>query len=187
MYLRQNPIHLIIVLSVALSLSCGIPGSCDLPADYGSLIWQDPPADVEMTLAEALEYCGNLSLDGHDDWRLPSISELRSLILACPVTETGGACGVTDCCLSGWDCWTGECTAMECYTVEGPGIDGCHWKPDLHGVCKWYWSSSIDNDHNPEYDEPDAVDSVWAVNFSAGIVNGSPIDWGKSHVRCVRP
>jgi len=53
------------------------------------LTWQKSPdtdgdGDIDvadkLTRQEALDYCENLSLGGHSDWRLPSIKELYSLI-----------------------------------------------------------------------------------------------------------
>jgi len=43
------------------------------------LMWQQDPG-VKMTYAEAVEAADNLTLGGYDDWRLPSIKELYSLI-----------------------------------------------------------------------------------------------------------
>jgi hypothetical protein len=43
------------------------------------LMWQQAEAG-EMTWEEALEYCNDLSLAGHNDWRLPNRNELQSLV-----------------------------------------------------------------------------------------------------------
>lgn len=46
------------------------------------LYWQDDndAQSVEKSWSEAKTYCANLSLDGHDDWRLPSYNELLSIV-----------------------------------------------------------------------------------------------------------
>lgn len=49
------------------------------------LAWQDDYADnggeiKEATWQEALVYCEELSLGSRDDWRLPNIKELRSIV-----------------------------------------------------------------------------------------------------------
>jgi len=44
------------------------------------LMWQKEEADTDMDWEQALLYCENLNLAGHDDWRLPDIKELRSIV-----------------------------------------------------------------------------------------------------------
>ena len=62
------------------------------------LTWQKMTADVDsdgtpdqMTWTEALAYAEGLTLDGHDDWRLPSSAELQALVdysRAVPAVDT---------------------------------------------------------------------------------------------------
>jgi hypothetical protein len=54
------------------------------------LMWQKDAADVNgdghhtdqdvLPWCKALQYCENLSFGGHDDWRLPNVRELQSII-----------------------------------------------------------------------------------------------------------
>ncbi len=49
------------------------------------LQWQDDYSDnggdvKSATWQSAIDYCEALSLDGHDDWRLPNIRELNSIV-----------------------------------------------------------------------------------------------------------
>jgi|GEM_PF-1230213 len=53
-------------------------------------------SEHEMTVDEAEEYCENLVEKGYDDWRLPGISELRTLVQNCENTEIEGKCRIRD-------------------------------------------------------------------------------------------
>ncbi len=44
------------------------------------LMWQQESAPDSYIWQEALSYCENLTLAGYDDWRLPNINELQSLV-----------------------------------------------------------------------------------------------------------
>jgi len=50
-------------------------------ADTG-LVWQDneDAKTIQKTWSGAKEYCRNLKLDGHNDWRLPNYHELLSIV-----------------------------------------------------------------------------------------------------------
>jgi hypothetical protein len=43
-------------------------------------MWQQETPENEMTWYNAIEYCKNLNLGGHTDWRLPTIQELLNLL-----------------------------------------------------------------------------------------------------------
>lgn len=135
-------------------------GSCD-----NELGWLDQAPD-EMTWNKAKEYCKDLG------GRLPTISELRTLIQNCPETETGGKCGLTDECLS-YECF-GDCGPWGCYDCECRGEGGGIYS--VLGDTGHYWSSSFD---------PDDPDFAYVVNFYRG-----GIDWysvnALFYVRCVK-
>ena len=44
------------------------------------LIWQKADSGKGMDWEDALAYCGNLTLAGRDDWRLPNAKELHSIV-----------------------------------------------------------------------------------------------------------
>ncbi len=48
----------------------------------GNLMWQDDESakSVEKNWQGAIDYCQNLNLAGHSDWRLPSFDELRTIV-----------------------------------------------------------------------------------------------------------
>jgi hypothetical protein len=143
--------------------------SCD---PTSGLLWENPPDDTSVYWDVAVSYCDGLSLGGHDDWVMPTVDELRSLIRGCPATETGGTCGVTDACLA-FACRDRTCDG--CTVLAGPGTGGCYWDPALSGTCSWYWSSSP-FDPGPT--------GVWYVVFDFASVQLQGVDY-HSYVRCV--
>ncbi|MGI6394659.1 MAG: DUF1566 domain-containing protein [bacterium] len=132
---------------------------------FNKLNWSEEAPNT-MNWSDA-KYCSNLREGGYSDWRLPTISELRTLIQNCPGTETGGECGVTDSCLSGGDCWNDACGGCKYFE------DGRYSKL---GDTGWFWSAS---------EQSDSTNGAWYVSFNYGKVNDSYKN-GKQHVRCVR-
>jgi hypothetical protein len=114
---------------------------CD---DETDLCWQDPQKDayekdengeyidIGVASKEAIQYCEELVLGGYDDWRLPAIGELRTLIAGNPATEAGGECPVDDDCTFD-ESWDPSCIGGEMF--QGPGVDRCYLKPELTGTC----------------------------------------------------
>ena len=119
-----------------------------------------------MVWGDAIDYCKKLKEGGHNDWHLPTISELRTLIQNYPPTETGGKCKVTDSCLSN-SCGNDACAVRD-------------WDPtgkrNKLGDPDWFWSSSIQSD-NPQ--------EAWLVGFNGGFVGADFFD-NEHAVRCVR-
>jgi len=127
---------------------------------------------------KASEYCENLTWSGYNDWRLPSISELRGLIRGCENIAADGPCGVTDSCLDR-NCWDEACTG--CGWEDGPGPGGLYWPTSLTGECVWYWSSSP---------IPNTENLFWGIYFAHGYLSDGGPDYGgdsdSGGIRCVR-
>lgn len=122
-------------------------------------------------------YCDNLMLGGFDDWRMPTVTELRGLIRGCSGSATGGECRVDDRCLS-LACWSDAC---KCPDFKGPGEKGFYWEKNIWiyngDEFGYFWSSS------PLKEYPQ--DNRWFVNFFKGFLN-SGINTSNYNIRCVR-
>jgi len=134
-----------------------------------ALTWQDSPLEQTMTWAEASAYCQSLLIEEDGDWRLPTISELRSLIRSCDATVLGGECGVTDVCLPE------TCADQSCGGCEPLEDGGAYWAGGMGGVVGRYWSSS----HTA------SAGSSWSVDFSTAGVSANSVD-SSCYVRCVQ-
>lgn len=81
------------------------------------LTWEVSPLGQTLTWGEAAAHCAGLELAGSADWRLPTISELGSIIKGCD--------------------------QQSCDETRGPGENGCYWKRNTwQGSCGGYWSAS---------------------------------------------
>jgi len=102
------------------------------------ITWQDPqkdaytPDDPGVGQQDALRYCEELVLGGYDDWRLPNIDELRTIIRGNPDTMSDGDCPVHDGSAKS-AMYDPACGAVADY--QGPGDGGCYWAPELTGPC----------------------------------------------------
>lgn len=135
----------------------------------------------KMRSVQAFDYCENLDENGHTDWELPTISEIRNITINCPQIETGGTCGITDECLNKSNCWSDECNGcgiivdkryskfedVEAFYTVSPNTES------------WYGEWTIENDKELY------LSDVWVLDFSLGRMYN---DYGKNtnHVRCVR-
>lgn len=143
----------VFVMLTVISLSCG-SGSDDDDSDDDAdstcedmdtpdgtwvdsescLMWQVENSPRGRNFDSAEVYCESLELGGFVDWRIPSISEMRSLIRGCPATVTGGDCPLTDECQDG--CWEESCRGCEAWV--GP-TDGCYGPTELPNLCGLFW------------------------------------------------
>jgi hypothetical protein len=143
----------------------------------GGLVWQRHAAPDAMNWSSAKQYCELITWAGRKDWRLPSISELRSVIRGCPKTQNGGACRVTDRCPS-TSCWA----QRDCYSCSSGGgpANGCYWPNEFTGKCSWYWSSS-----SSSYSyENDRYGPAWNVCYDNGYIDYDNL-YRRFYVRCV--
>lgn len=105
---------------------------------------------------EANTYCQELVTDGKDDWRLPTIDELRGLVVC--TNGTPVPLEMNESCQSN----------LGSYTV--PTID-----PSFECLAYWYWSST----------EYPGTNRYLRVYFSTGLY-GIPSSGDLAAIRCVR-
>ena len=132
------------------------------------LTWERDSGDTGRAWQDSIDFCDGLDLAGVDDWRIPTISELRTIVRDCPGTESDGDCGVTDEC-AGYTCHDDACDACK------SGF--CHWDTALLGECDVsHWSGTGVSDSDT---------TAWFVGFyNGGLVNDQKDH--ESYVRCVR-
>ncbi|MFW5878794.1 MAG: DUF1566 domain-containing protein, partial [Myxococcota bacterium] len=152
-----------------------------------SLTWQNPSLEFELNNlapADAFAYCEDLSFAGYDDWYLPNLAELRSLVDDCPAMETGGSCAATDVCDA---CGVDEaCLDTSC-------TEGCSWMDSGCGD----QGSGLTERERPYCEE--GVLGAGPVHLSSSYIGADYVRWGfdppglhetdrdgEAIVRCVR-
>ncbi len=132
-------------------------------------------------------FCDNLSYGGYDDWRLPTIIELRKLIVGCEDTATGGDCEVgkeyddgTFC--TGYKCGQENCNDVCQYRSSTEGTGGCYWSGF---TCPENWQSMVWSSTFYKM-SGDSTQYSWLVVFSEGSITGKSIYIEKASIVCVR-
>jgi len=133
----------------------------NFPNEHAGSFWSDRSL-ASMKWDAAFLYCEYLG------GTLPTISELRTLITNCPLTEPGGLCGITDDCLDYDNCWTVSCDGFAAQ-YEDAGYSIFYDKQRL-------WSSSFMSDNE---------NLTWNVDFSNGLVGYANIE-NIFYVRCIK-
>ena len=129
------------------------------------LFWSSKSSNA-ISYTGAISYCNNITEGNFDDWRLPTIDELRTLIQNCSSPASGGSCGLTD----------PYCLSASCHS----NCSACT-KNDMGLYSKfkdtgYFWSSSSQSDSDSNY--------VWLISFSTGALSTGLS--GNYYVRCVR-
>jgi hypothetical protein len=101
-----------------LDMECDLDGGTCTDPNSG-LVWQNPPPEEYSGGSVAMDYCASLTLGNRTDWRMPTISELRTLARGC-----------------------GSCDG--CEKFKGPAANGLYWDDSLilAGDYPGYWSST---------------------------------------------
>jgi len=136
------------------------------------LCWQNPPDETLRNWGDAVAYCDGLELGGRDDWQLPTVDDLRSLIRGCAATEGGGPCAATGTCLD-LGCHGEPC--LGCGYGGGPASGGAYWPSDVTGPVFWYWTSDACTSLSAD---------AWAVFFASAYIEVFGMI-GTFNVRCV--
>ena len=144
--------------------------------DTSGLMWENCPKLFQGNWSDSIKYCENLVHGGFDDWRLPTLSELRSLVRGCLDAVTGGTCNATDECLNEENCMNHPCSVPNCDYQGGPA-NGCYRDSSVVGECDYHWSSKESATYN---------DSAWYVDFMNGVINPTEKSWKELYGRCVR-
>jgi len=99
------------------------------------LAWLQETGEYPLRYArEGLDFCAGLERLGMDDWRLPDLDELRTLITGCLPTQTGGRCPTTSATPQANDRACAGCGAA----------DRCYWPAGLEGECGQYFAFEED-------------------------------------------
>ena len=104
-------------------------------------------------------YCHNLVEDGHSDWRLPTIDELRVLVQNHPGTVVGGKCKISAPYLP------------SCRGIEGNNFSKLGDNAEL-------WSSTSDLTPRAAYNK--------SIDFSNGSFSSGDDYHDSFYIRCVR-
>ena len=152
-------------------------------------------SDSNKNAADTENYCDGLNTGGFQDWRLPSILELRSLAVGCSnlptasfygtgvppdVYEPGMCCRIADeSCLSS-SCLPNSEYQNWCTCLTQPGwADGCFWEKDIwEGDCRTAFRSASAVGDMPGHH--------WALHYG-DITVRNEVGWHDEHDQQISP
>ena len=113
------------VSCIAFSLSCTSNHHIPCKNKDAKLMWAGV-ASQRLILEDAKKYCADFDAYGHDDWRLPTVDEFRTLESDCESVKPDGECEASE---------KAGCLSVYC-------ARNCDCKNHNSGDV-WYWSSSL--------------------------------------------
>ncbi len=133
--------------------------------NYSSDLKWSSRAENSMTWANAVNYCDTLEEGDYNNWFLPTIDHLRTLVRD-RKTVTGGECKVSEAdeCLSVDDCWSYETCAEACDPSSGTcNVEYSDGRYSKFWETGYLWSSSVADDGN-----------IWVVAYDNGMITRVP-------------
>jgi hypothetical protein len=143
-----------------------------------NLCWQDPPFSPAMTYEDAEYNCGVNVGGAHNNWSLPSIDELITLLRGCQDgTITGDHLSRSLCEMASINYSDDDVLSCgSCDWYSGPGENGHYRDPALDGDGNAYWSYTTPGPY---------PNNPWLVDFLYGTVVNTDADL-LYYTRCVR-
>lgn len=125
MELRPTLLPVIAVMMVVAGLMPGAATGADEKhtATFDRLQWALETNGSDIPWPDAIEYCEGLELEGHDDWRLPTMAELKTLHEPDAASSIRDPIRIDACCL-----WSNE--SLE--DRPAPDGDETAGSPDLY-------------------------------------------------------
>ena len=154
------------------------------------LMWQKADDETQRDWADAGQYCENLELGGYDDWRLPRVDELETIV---DHSRTNPAIDpIFDACYLYY--WSGSTAANvpsdAWYVGFSIGYVGPNYKPDndnyvrcVRGEPSWPFDPSI-HLQTPSGKPGTVIDTYWGYIWQKGDSGGTGMDWVQAKAYC---
>jgi hypothetical protein len=129
---RAGALALTAALAIAASTAAARAGDETVVID--ALQWAKTTSGEDLRWPDAVQFCAERELDGHADWRLPSMAELKDLHDPAATLGIRAPFAIDTCCL-----WSGE-SLVDRPAADGDSIAGT---PDMY-----HWGFMFDGGHD---------------------------------------